>query len=270
MTKRVEPSISESAFSCPHCGALSAQQWFHLKADSLPPKRKIPFIADASILERLDEADFGSEQREKYRRYLERAVRGDLFLDRDEDGTYLRLSVVNLHISHCFNCSELALWMHDRLLHPSGRAGVEPNDDLSQEIKWDFEEARTILDQSPRGAAALLRLALQKLCKQLGESGDNIDADIASLVGKGLNPIIQKSLDVVRVIGNESVHPGTLDLRDDRDTALKLFGLINAIAQQMITHPREVEELYGKLPEAKRAGIDARNARAIKKTRPDD
>lgn len=80
-----------------------------------------------------------------------------------------------------------------------------PNDDLSDEIKGDYAEARSILIRSPRGAADLLRLALQKLCKSLGESGKDINADIANLVKKGLRQSIQKALDTVRVIGNESV-----------------------------------------------------------------
>jgi hypothetical protein len=29
---------------------------------------------------------------------------------------------------------------------------------------------------------------------------------------------VQKSLAVVRVIGNEAVHPGTIDLNENRDT----------------------------------------------------
>ena len=78
---------------------------------------------------------------------------------------------------------------------------------------------------------------------------------------KGLNPLVQKALDIVRVIGNEAVHPGELDLRDDRDTAFELFGLVNSIADQMITHPKAVEALYNKLPESKRKAIEARDSK---------
>lgn len=184
------------------------------------------------------------------------------------DCVYLNLEIPNMHISQCYNCDGLAIWLYDRLLYPVQRAGVEPNVDLDEDIRHDFEEARAILDLSPRGAAALLRLAVQKLCNQLGESGKNIDKDIASLVSKGLNITIQKALDIVRVIGNEAVHPGTMDLRDDRDTALKLFGLINAIVDQMITHPKQVASLYETLPADKRVGIDARNAGALAKGQP--
>jgi hypothetical protein len=107
----------------------------------------------------------------------------------------------------------------------------------------------------------LLRLAIQKLCAALGEKGKNIDDDIASLVKKGLSSLVQKPLDAVRVIGNEAVHPGTLDLKDDRDTATELFGLVNIIAEQMISIPKHVEEVYGKIPEDKRKAIEKRDGK---------
>jgi hypothetical protein len=42
-------------------------------------------------------------------------------------------------------------------------------------------------------------------------------------------PESRMTLDSARVIGNEAVHPGTMDMRDDHDTAIKLFGLANLI-----------------------------------------
>lgn len=125
----------------------------------------------------------------------------------------------------------------------------------------DYEEAGRIVSESPRGAAALLRLAIQKLCVVLGEIGEKIDDDIKSLVKKGLTPMVQQALDAVRVIGNESVHPGTLDLKDDRDTAMRLFSLVNIIAEQMVSNPKHVQELYDKLPESKRKAIEKRDQR---------
>lgn len=265
MSKRVEPSIAESAFNCPHCGALAAQRWSSGYAEMLPENTKTPTLPSSDIFERIEaEEELDEPTKETFRSYFRRAVAGEVFLHRKENGSYLYHQIVNLHLADCFNCHGFSVWVQDRLIHPIiTHAGVEPNDDLDPDIKRDFLEARSIIDQSPRGAAALLRLALQKLCEQMGEPGKNIDVDIASLVGKGMNPLIQKALDVVRVVGNEAVHPGSLDLRDDRDTALKLLSLLNTIAQQMITHPKEVEALYGKLPEAKRAGIDVRNSRAL-------
>jgi len=59
-----------------------------------------------------------------------------------------------------------------------------PNIDLDQDIQDDYMEAAKVLDDSPRSAAAILRLALQKICKQLGEKGENINHDISELVKK--------------------------------------------------------------------------------------
>jgi hypothetical protein len=146
-------------------------------------------------------------------------------------------------------------------LYPATPYDIEPNPDMDDDIKLDFLEARSILDASPRGAAALLRLCVQKLCKQLGQPGDNINEDIKILVKSGLDTRIQKILDVVRVIGNEAVHPGTIDLRDDRGTAQKLFELVNRIAYDTVTHKREVDSLYESLPQSKRDAIEKRDSK---------
>jgi hypothetical protein len=153
------------------------------------------------------------------------------------------------------------LWLEEAMIFPSDGNAPLPNPDLPEDIKRDYEEARAILNRSPRGAAALLRLAIQKLCKFLGEPGIDINADIRALVRKGLSEQIQKALDIVRVIGNEAVHPGMIDLRDDPALAGTLFKLVNMIAEKMITEPREIDDLYAGLPEGKREAIDRRDGK---------
>lgn len=139
-------------------------------------------------------------------------------------------------------------------------AGIEsPNVDLNEDIVDDYKEAASILQKSPRGAAALLRLAVQKLCKQLGQPGKDINTDIGELVKEGLSPTIQQALDALRVIGNESVHPGQIDLRDDPATAHALFRLLNKIAETMITEPKQIQEIYDKIPESKKKAIENRD-----------
>ncbi|MDX2180300.1 MAG: DUF4145 domain-containing protein [Bryobacteraceae bacterium] len=145
------------------------------------------------------------------------------------------------------------------LVFPSGRVGPAPNPDLPEDIRLDFEEARIILNQSPRGAAALLRLCIQKLCAHLGEPGRDLNLDIRSLVRKGLPIQVQRALDVVRVVGNEAVHPGTMDLRDNTAIALKLLDLVNYIAEKMISEPKKHEALFNELPETKRQPIEKRD-----------
>lgn len=136
---------------------------------------------------------------------------------------------------------------------------LAPNSDLDEEIRADYLEAARILSDSPRSSAALLRLALQKLCKQLGEKGDNINDDIKKMVSKGLNPLVQKSLDALRITGNNAVHPGEISLQEEPERVIKLFELINFIANKMITEPKEIEGFYSELPEKAKVAVEKRD-----------
>jgi uncharacterized protein DUF4145 len=181
---------------------------------------------------------------------------------------YQRMS--EFAVSRCAHCSGRLFWSDDYILLPEVSTAPPANEDLSPEIQADYAEAASIAGRSARGAAALLRLALQKLCVQLGESGRDINGDIGELVRKGLDVRVQRALDTVRVIGNEAVHPGELDLKDDAETVGMLFVLLNSIANEMITQPRLKEELYGSLPGSKLRGIEVRDAKAIPPPKPTD
>jgi Domain of unknown function (DUF4145) len=169
--------------------------------------------------------------------------------------------VQGIEFCECKHCHRFSIWFQGAMIYPDLSQAPMANPDLPDEIKADYEEARSIINRSPRGAAALLRLCIQKLCAYLGEPGKNVNDDIAALVKKGLNPRIQKSLDIVRVIGNEAVHPGTIDLRDNPEIAVHLCKLLNLIADAMLTQPKEIESLYDVLPADKREQIDKRDGR---------
>ena len=258
--KSVQPAIQETAFDCPHCGAYTTQTWFDLYADSIGDNRRTPLIPNEETRKRIqNDKDFDVETKTRFTAWVDRISTGLVSLEKLSDSKYLSLEVENAHLSKCYNCKKIAVWVHENMVFPGQRDADMPNPDMEESIIHDFEEARGIVSASPRGAAALLRLCVQKLCKQLGEKGRNIDDDIASLVQKGLSPIVQKSLDVVRVIGNEAVHPGAIDLKDDRETAMQLFKLVNLIAEQMISVPKSIGSIYDSLPEAKRKAIERRD-----------
>jgi len=172
----------------------------------------------------------------------------------------LQTQNTEVSVSKCSRCEKWALWYASYLVHPRCLTAPLPAEDMPDDVKADYSEAREVLSSSPRAAVALLRLALQKLTIELGESGDNLNNDIGSLVRKGLLASVQKALDAVRVIGNNAVHPGQIDLKDDQATAIALFGLVNTIVEQMITQPRRVDELYRMLPESAREAIVRRDS----------
>jgi len=168
-------------------------------------------------------------------------------------------SLEELNVCFCTHCKKYSIWYEGNMIVPDFSGIEPPNNDLNIEIQEDYNEAAAILRKSPRGAAALLRLAVQKLCIQLGEKGKDLNNDIGNLVKQGLSKKVQESLDTLRVIGNEAVHPGTLDLKDDENTAISLFKLINFIAEKMITEPKEIDNIYSKIPDIKKEQINERD-----------
>jgi hypothetical protein len=148
------------------------------------------------------------------------------------------------------------------MFFPLAVTAPPPNTDIPAEIQQDYEEARAIASLSPRGAAALLRLCIQKLlCVHLKQPGKDINDDIAALVKTGLPPKVQKALDLVRVVGNNAVHPGQIDLNDKPEIADRLFDLVNLIADVLITQPKHIDAMYDSvLPTTSKDQIAKRDA----------
>ena len=179
----------------------------------------------------------------------------------------------SLYLSKCSHCEGVCCWQgldwdpvereyqDSIMLIPDGSVAPMPHPDMPESVKSDYQEARSIANRSPRGAAALLRLSIQKLCGELGENEGSIDKDIKSLVVKGLPVGIQQALDVVRVVGNNAVHPGELTSDDIADVSMSLFDLVNVIVDERIARPRALAALYLRLPEGARNAIERRDGK---------
>ncbi len=163
-----------------------------------------------------------------------------------------------LRTATCQHCKNTSVWILDKMFYPETGSAPFPNSEMPESVKKLYIEAASIMNKSPKGAAALLRLSIQLLCKELGESGKNINSDIKELVKKGLPVIVQQSLDIVRVTGNDAVHPGQIDT-DDINIVNKLFDLVNVIIEYMIALPKKVSGLYETLPDEKKKGINKRD-----------
>lgn len=177
-------------------------------------------------------------------------------------------------ISVCVRCKQIAMWniTHSRedpegniyyqgsMVYPFAIRAPQPSDEMPDNIKKDYIEAAIIFEKSPRGAAALLRLCLQKLCIYLGCKGKKIDDDLAELAKKEMLPNkIIKAADVVRITGNNAVHPGTICDDDFDGIAIKLFELINIIVKYAITEPKVIQRLFESMPEGPRQAAENRD-----------
>lgn len=163
--------------------------------------------------------------------------------------------------ARCAHCHQLSFWLTATkiMILPATVTAPLAHPDMPAEALSDYNEAREISARSPRAAAALLRLVIQRICIKLGEPGKNLNDDIGSLVRKGLALEIQQALDVVRVIGNNAIHPGELSDSDVADVSNALFELINHIVEDRIAKPKKLKTLFEKLPEGARKAIEKRD-----------
>lgn len=164
-----------------------------------------------------------------------------------------------LGLAECEACHNIQIWLNEDMIYPQESTIAPANEDMPSEVKKLYEEASSIFDKSPRAATALLRLAVQLLCKELGEKGENINDDIAALVQKGLSSEIQMAMDSIRVIGNNAVHPGKIELNDNKEIACSLFSILNFIVEAMITRPKMIKVIYKGLPKGALDAIDKRD-----------
>lgn len=163
-----------------------------------------------------------------------------------------------LRVAICQHCKRPSVWVVDRMVYPDVSTAPRANPEMPEDVLALYNEAASITVKSPRGAAALLRLAIQKLCIHLKEPGKDINTDIGSLVKKGLPELVQQSLDIVRVTGNDAVHPGQIDT-DDAGVVQHLFDLVNIIVENRIAEPKKISGLYQSLPANKLKGIADRD-----------
>lgn len=186
-------------------------------------------------------------------------------------------NVHDLRSATCSRCQKYSLWACNivevagyktsgdkgAIFYPRSLASPAPHHDMPQACAPDYQEARSVFSDSPRASAALLRLCIQKLCKELGQPGKNINDDIAALVRGGLPAPIKQALDVVRVTGNNAVHPGEMSEEDTTQLASSLFGLINLVIDNQISQPKRIQELHNLLPTGALEAIEKRDAKAL-------
>lgn len=164
-----------------------------------------------------------------------------------------------VQIATCHNCKKKIIWVDNIYVYPDVIA-ERPNNDMPESVKQLFNEAGMIYTKSPRAACALLRLAVERLCNELGETDRDINKNIGALVEKGLSKSVQQALDVVRVVGNKAVHPGQIAFDvEDENTAIMLMRLLNIIVERMVSEPKEIDLLYQTLPESTKKSVIKRD-----------
>lgn len=219
MKKNEVPEFEKKAFNCPNCTAFSKHEW---------------------------ETIFVNETKGEFTPVIPMNMIG---------------KIIELKLCKCENCGYISFWYNKKLAWPLNTGVEAPLDEMPEDIKELYKEASSIVELSPKGSCAILRLALQKLCNRLAEQDEKkkLDETIKILVSKGLPSTLQKAMDIVRIVGNEAVHPGKINVDDNKEIAIALFRLMNIIVEKVIVEPKEIDDLYSLMPKGKLKGIENRD-----------
>ncbi len=248
--KMIKPEKDKSNFTCPVCNVVAQQDWIN---SHILSERIISFNNHRYL-----------EQRGRFNRYVLDEIKS--FIERTLNQNiynFIREIIPNsLSISRCNACEDISIWVGDKMIHPKQLTAPLAHKDIPESVKELYEEARLISSDSPRAAAALLRVALEKLTEELGEKTGNLNIRIGNLSKKGLPKSVINSLDIVRIVANEGgSHSGEIDLTgaDSVEIVDRLFWLVNFIIEKTISDSKEIGQQFSDLPQHKKDGIEDRD-----------
>jgi hypothetical protein len=146
------PSFKSDKFECPHCNVIAQQYWF----DAISASKQVNNVIQHAFL----------NYRAKIQDYQQDTIKS--FIEENKANIEANIKSVippTFSIATCASCEEITLWIDRALIYPRTTSLPQPNSDMDEDIKSLYHEAAIIFMDSPKGATALLRLALQKLLK---------------------------------------------------------------------------------------------------------
>ena len=162
-----------------------------------------------------------------------------------------------IDITKCSRCKAYSVWHGGKMVDPLVSFAPKPDDNMPDNVKEMYEEASLVSIHSPRAAAVLLRVATERLTAHLGETTDILYDRIRNLAQKEhFDKRVIKCFDIVRVKANKGgAHDDIINQITSTEDINKLFFAINYIVEQTITKPKEIDEIYGEIPQNNREQI---------------
>ena len=79
----------------------------------------MPSLPDVETRKRIAESkDLEPEEKDQFLVWIDKILAGLVLLYRNQRGSYVYNDVGNLHLSECYNCKKIAVWVHESLLFP--------------------------------------------------------------------------------------------------------------------------------------------------------
>jgi hypothetical protein len=244
------PSRRQHSFTCFHCGAYAAQEWRAL-GYLIAPHDEEPYFVLAESTSQPSTAP-GSP--------WSTAPTMDVWEETPMivDSTWAQ--------SECHGCSQVATWRGESVVYPNTSSAPFPHADMPETVLPLHEEARSIVNHSRRGAAALARATMELLLRELDPEaprGARLDDRILRVENK-VSSGLAELLTFIRHVGNQSLHvTGAPDdavvlvLNPDHSEPVEaIFEAINELVDELKTKPERNSRLSALVPATVREAID--------------
>jgi hypothetical protein len=231
MTPYIEPQLGAESFSCPYCNTVAHQDWYSLflKPENAAEVR----VLTPETVKDLRQGDAQRDNIKEINQFVERLKKNALTYEYQKHPHPLKVKVANLHISNCHSCNGFSLWVGGLLVFPTR---IDKTPELVEE---DLEEAAAILNKFPRGAAALMRVCIQKLVPLLEDNDKELNQRISSLVRKGLEMEMQQAMDVLQVLRSDPVQLSRLESQADKKTILRFLDSLKEVLERRMSRNRD-------------------------------
>ncbi|QRP42967.1 hypothetical protein [Amycolatopsis sp. FDAARGOS 1241] len=126
------PEQDKSSFSCPHCGALTGQEWHALGFEGAPDEQGYQeWLSLQSVPAPIPDSVFvGPQFKAKHLWYG----------------------------AQCYSCKQWSIWFRNAVVHPQRSLASTPNPAMPAEVQALYTEAAQVAAISPRaGAGACAR-----------------------------------------------------------------------------------------------------------------
>ena len=238
------PKYFGKSFNCPHCRVYSRQEWGYLRSRDFNDE-DYDSNTEYDSPELVD-YNTGYEYPDSNIKYVGPDPLGDICLDD------------SFAVSRCYHCKKWVLWKDLKIIYPRSITVENPNPDMPEVAKGWYMESAQILQDSPRASAALLRLALQEIINKVVKGGEKNDInENIRILSKEVDEDTWKAMDLIRIIGNNAVHPGEIQVEEENTEYM--YNLLNIIVQKTISNKKQIGDRFKRLPKSIKESINRRN-----------
>lgn len=214
-------------FECPHCEKSGKQLWFKIKQKPWEDPKVYPLLLETSSWSPVSDI----------------SVDMDNFLE--------SLTKWEFEISTCDSCMEYIIWINERPVLRNFKIIPLPHENMPDNVKQLYNEAKNVFFDSHIAANILLRLALKKLIQYIERNKlIHCNSDKLSI---NLDASLSHTLKSLGIFEDEELFSSFLNNKEVikiDEVTLSIFDVVNLIVEGNIYTDQKAKEINKKLNSA--------------------